>query len=59
MAAKFAALQVIRPVVGILTYALAGALGWFIHPLFAIVLFIFMVIYHARTSEGICAPLPV
>jgi len=47
------AAQVRRPVVGVISYALAALCGWFIHPLCAIALFVFMVAYHACTSQGV------
>jgi len=47
------AAQVSRPLVGVFLYAVAALLGWFIHPLLAIVIFAFMVVYHAWTSQGL------
>jgi uncharacterized membrane protein len=47
------AYEVSRPIVGILSYALAAVLGWFVHPLLAVALFVFMVLYHAWTCQGI------
>jgi uncharacterized membrane protein len=47
------AAQVRRPVVGVLSYAFAALAGWFIHPLCAIAFFVFMVAYHAVTSQGV------
>lgn len=50
-AAGFAG-QLHRPLVGVVSYALAALLGWFVHPLIAVAVFAFMVVYHAETSEG-------
>jgi uncharacterized membrane protein len=45
--------QVSRPVVGVLLYAFAAFLGWFVNPLLAILIFVAMIVYHAWTSEGV------
>jgi uncharacterized membrane protein len=45
--------EVLRPVTGILLYVAAAALGWFVHPLLAIAIFMLVVGYYAWTSQGI------
>jgi uncharacterized membrane protein len=47
--------QVLRPAIGIMLYIAATALGWFVHPLLAIGIFVFIVGYYAWTSQGIHA----
>jgi uncharacterized membrane protein len=47
------AVQICRPVTGVVLYTLAALLGWFLHPLAAITIFVAMVVYHAWTSEGV------
>jgi uncharacterized membrane protein len=47
--------QVLRPAVGILLYAVAAVLGWFVHPLIAIAIFVSVVGHYAWTSQGIRA----
>lgn len=53
MQVDFVAAQVRRPIIGVLSYALAALAGWFIHPLCAVAFFVFMVAYHAWTSQGV------
>jgi TMEM175 potassium channel family protein len=47
------AAQIVRPAIGVLLYAGAGVLGWFVHPTFAVAIFVFMVCYYAATSRGV------
>ncbi|MFG1919405.1 TMEM175 family protein [Micromonospora sp. NPDC048898] len=45
--------QLPRPITGLVLYALGGLLGWFVNPLLGLLAVIFMIIYHAATSEGL------
>lgn len=47
------AAQISRPLVGVGSYSLAALLGWYVSPWLAIALFIFMIVYHAVTSQGL------
>ncbi len=52
--------QVVRPAVGVLLYLVAGLIGWFVQPIAAVTIFIFMVGYYAWTSQGVGPrPMPV
>ena len=44
-----------RPLVGLVSYLLAAILGYFVAPAIAIALFLWMIAYHAITSEGLHA----
>jgi hypothetical protein len=44
----------LSPAIGVLLYAVAGLLGWFLHPAFAVVIFVFIVCYYAATNRGVC-----
>lgn len=48
-----------RPWVGVIAYAMAALGGWFINPWLAILVFAFMVVYHAWSSEGVSIRRPV
>ena len=45
--------QLQRPLLGMLLYLAAAILGWFVHPALAVIIFIFMAVYYAVTSQGI------
>jgi uncharacterized membrane protein len=44
--------QVLRPMIGMMLYVAATALGWFVHPVLAVGIFVFIVGYYAWTSQG-------
>ena len=53
--AEMLAKQKSRPLVGVGSYLLAAALGYCVSPLLALVLSVWMIAYHAITSEGLHA----
>lgn len=44
-----------RPWVGVASYVAAGLLGWLVSPVIGLALFVWMILYHAITSEGLQA----
>jgi uncharacterized membrane protein len=53
--ATLLAAQWSRPLVGIVSYATGGVLGWLVNPSRALLSFLWMIVYHAITSEGLHA----
>ncbi len=47
------AAQLVRPILGVLSYVVAAALGWFFHPIIAVLIFVLMAAYYAGTSRGL------
>lgn len=47
------AVEIFRPIVGILLYVMAAVVGWFVHPVIAICIFVFVVGFYAVTSRGV------
>jgi hypothetical protein len=45
--------EVLRPATGIMLYLAAAVLGWYVHPIVAVGIFIFVVGYYAWTSQGL------
>ena len=43
----------LRPIVGIVLYAVAVFVGWFIHPGIAVFIFMLVVGFYAVTSRGV------
>ena len=42
-----------RPLTGTFLYLIGGILGWFIHPIIAVLIFIFLVLFYAWNSQGL------
>lgn len=53
MARTALAVEVMRPIVGIILYALAAVIGWFYSPAIAVVIFMLVVSFYAWSSRGI------
>jgi uncharacterized membrane protein len=51
--ASLIAAQRSRPWVGVVSYAFAAVLGYYVHPTIALALFVWMIAYHAITSDGL------
>ncbi len=47
------AAQLVRPILGVLSYVGAAALGWYVHPAIAVLIFVLMAAYYAGTSRGV------
>jgi|SRR5215207_8582518 len=44
-----------RPLVGVISFSIAALVGYLLSPQIAILLFVWMIAYHAATSEGLDA----
>lgn len=44
--------EMARPIVGILLYFLGAVLGWYVHPLIGVAIFVLVVAFYAWTSQG-------
>jgi uncharacterized membrane protein len=57
VASNYFSVEVIRPGLGAAGYVIAAVLGWFVHPIIAVGIFVLIVAYYAATSTGVKARL--
>lgn len=45
--------QILRPLFGVVLYAGAAVVGWFVHPTWSVAIFVAMILFHGWTSQGV------